>query len=329
MFEWFEPGVHLTSMQGTAFEKFIGKGQAKNLFFKVPSGRERLHDQTWVDWIRLDLLSWRYMEILTAPISRCGYMERLPWRDLLGKDGKTCVFFLNELWESLNVLLALIGSNHVKHLNFRGGGVLKNRLFLVCALVETVPGQPFWCWIKLANTINQYTHAFLLAKRQGEHIYKCHSSPPREHHCIKQSIKKTCKVQSMKHVYLQSDERPLWTQAVDNKSLSARLGIKQSAPLRFASDDPWHLIWIWNVEVDTCFNVLPWFHEIYILPSWSFSFAWTMPWTKWEKCFCLWQSQDIFDDVLQIPKGVVFPVHVFCFANFVFSSISALDINNL
>jgi len=46
MFEWFEPGVHVTSMQGTAFEKFIGKGQAKNLFFKVPSGRERLHDQT-------------------------------------------------------------------------------------------------------------------------------------------------------------------------------------------------------------------------------------------------------------------------------------------
>ena len=38
--------------------------------------------------------------------------------------------------------------------------------------------------------------------------------------------------------YLQSDEGPLWTQAVDNKSLSARLGIKQSAPLRFASDDP-------------------------------------------------------------------------------------------
>ena len=24
--------------KGTAFEKFIGKGQAKNLFFKVPSG---------------------------------------------------------------------------------------------------------------------------------------------------------------------------------------------------------------------------------------------------------------------------------------------------
>ena len=50
----------------------------------------------------------------------------------------------------------------------------------------------------------------------------------------------------MKHVYLQSDERPLWTQAVDNKSLSARLGIKQSAPLRFASDDPWHGIRTWN-----------------------------------------------------------------------------------
>ena len=72
--------IHSTNIKGTAFEKFIGKGQAKNLFFKVPSG----------------------------------------------------------------------------------GGVLKNRLFLVCALVET---------------------------------------------------------------------------AVDNKSLSARLGIKQSAPLRFASDD--------------------------------------------------------------------------------------------
>jgi len=25
-------------LQGTAFEKFIGNGQAKNLFFKVPSG---------------------------------------------------------------------------------------------------------------------------------------------------------------------------------------------------------------------------------------------------------------------------------------------------
>ena len=28
--------------QGTAFEKFIGKGQAKNLFFKVPSGVDDL-----------------------------------------------------------------------------------------------------------------------------------------------------------------------------------------------------------------------------------------------------------------------------------------------
>ena len=27
-----------TCLQGTAFEKFIGNGQAKNLFFKVPSG---------------------------------------------------------------------------------------------------------------------------------------------------------------------------------------------------------------------------------------------------------------------------------------------------
>lgn len=72
--------IHSQNLKGTAFEKFIGKGQAKNLFFKVPSG----------------------------------------------------------------------------------GGVLKNRLFLVCALVET---------------------------------------------------------------------------EVDNKALSGRLGIKQSAPLRFASDD--------------------------------------------------------------------------------------------
>lgn len=80
-------------------------------------------------------------------------------------------------------------------------------------------------------------------------------------------VSKTFKVQSREHVYLQSDERPLWTQAVDNKSLSARLGIKQSAPLRFASDDPWHRIWIWNVEVDMCFNVRPSFHEIYMLPT--------------------------------------------------------------
>lgn len=72
--------IHSQNLKGTAFEKFIGNGQAKNLFFKVPSG----------------------------------------------------------------------------------GGVLKNRLFLVCALVET---------------------------------------------------------------------------EVDNKALSGRLGIKQSAPLRFASDD--------------------------------------------------------------------------------------------
>ncbi|CAK9040410.1 Prolyl-tRNA editing protein ProX (Prolyl-tRNA deacylase ProX) [Durusdinium trenchii] len=72
--------VHSQNLKGTAFEKFIGKGQAKNLFFKVPSG----------------------------------------------------------------------------------GGPLKNRLFLVCALVET---------------------------------------------------------------------------DVDNKALSARMGIKASAPLRFASDD--------------------------------------------------------------------------------------------
>lgn len=72
--------IHSQNLKGSAFEKFIGKGQAKNLFFKVPSG----------------------------------------------------------------------------------GGTLKNRLFLVCALVET---------------------------------------------------------------------------DVDNKALSGRLGIKQSAPLRFASDD--------------------------------------------------------------------------------------------
>eukprot|EP00414_Alexandrium_minutum_P003515 CAMPEP_0113820068 /NCGR_PEP_ID=MMETSP0328-20130328/1054_1 /TAXON_ID=39455 /ORGANISM="Alexandrium minutum" /LENGTH=226 /DNA_ID=CAMNT_0000788001 /DNA_START=115 /DNA_END=792 /DNA_ORIENTATION=+ /assembly_acc=CAM_ASM_000350 len=72
--------IHSENLRGTAFEKFIGKGQAKNLFFKVPSG----------------------------------------------------------------------------------GGPLKNRLFLVCALVETV---------------------------------------------------------------------------VDNKVLSSRLGIKPSAPLRFAADD--------------------------------------------------------------------------------------------
>eukprot|EP00913_Durusdinium_trenchii_P016745 g15739.t3 len=30
--------VHSQNLKGTAFEKFIGKGQAKNLFFKVPSG---------------------------------------------------------------------------------------------------------------------------------------------------------------------------------------------------------------------------------------------------------------------------------------------------
>mmetsp|Transcript_32154 Transcript_32154/g.92463 ORF Transcript_32154/g.92463 Transcript_32154/m.92463 type:complete len:249 (-) Transcript_32154:46-792(-) len=72
--------LHSENLRGTAFEKFIGNGQAKNLFFKVPSG----------------------------------------------------------------------------------GGPLKNRLFLVCALVETV---------------------------------------------------------------------------VDNKVLSSRLGIKPSAPLRFAADD--------------------------------------------------------------------------------------------
>eukprot|EP00931_Biecheleriopsis_adriatica_P118442 TRINITY_DN93853_c0_g1_i1.p1 TRINITY_DN93853_c0_g1~~TRINITY_DN93853_c0_g1_i1.p1 ORF type:complete len:431 (-),score=86.93 TRINITY_DN93853_c0_g1_i1:198-1469(-) len=30
--------IHSENIKGTAFEKFIGKGQAKNLFFKVPSG---------------------------------------------------------------------------------------------------------------------------------------------------------------------------------------------------------------------------------------------------------------------------------------------------
>merc|ERR1740129_2057601 len=30
--------LHSENIKGTAFEKFIGKGQAKNLFFKVPSG---------------------------------------------------------------------------------------------------------------------------------------------------------------------------------------------------------------------------------------------------------------------------------------------------
>ena len=153
------------------------------------------------------------------------------------------------VWESLKVLSALIGSNHVKHLNFRGGGVLKNRLFLVCALVETVPGQPFWCYIKLANKNNKYTHAF--SQQRGRvsimrHIY-----------CMKTTILnkvylKTFKIQSMKHVYWKTR----WTQAVDNKSLSARLGIKQSAPLRFASDDPWHEIRIWNVEVEWSRHVL-------------------------------------------------------------------------
>lgn len=56
MFEGSEPGVHLTSMQGTAFEKFIGKGQAKNLFFKVPSGRELVES----DWTCYLGDTWRY-----------------------------------------------------------------------------------------------------------------------------------------------------------------------------------------------------------------------------------------------------------------------------
>ena len=34
-------------VQGTAFEKFIGNGQAKNLFFKVPSGWAQ--PTVWVD----------------------------------------------------------------------------------------------------------------------------------------------------------------------------------------------------------------------------------------------------------------------------------------
>lgn len=193
------------------------------------------------------------------------HLERLTWKRL--EKHVFCFFFkMSFVWESLSVLLALIGSNHVKHLNFRGGGVLKNRLFLVCALVETVPGQPFWCYIKLENTINQYTHAF--SQQRGRVSISINAVLV---HCMKtillNIVLKTFKVQSREHVYLQSDERPLWTQAVDNKSLSARLGIKQSAPLRFASDDPWHLIWIWNVEVDMCFNVRPSFHEIYMLPT--------------------------------------------------------------
>ncbi len=145
-------------------------------------------------------------------------------------------------------------SNHVKHLNFRGGGVLKNRLFLVCALVETVPGQPFWCYIQLANKNNRYTHAF--SQQRGRVSISTNAVLV---HCMQTIILKQVLIKHSKFKacnMFTSWWKTRWTQAVDNKSLSARLGIKQSAPLRFASDDPWHEIRIWNVEVKWSRHVL-------------------------------------------------------------------------
>eukprot|EP00929_Paragymnodinium_shiwhaense_P120568 TRINITY_DN92527_c0_g1_i1.p1 TRINITY_DN92527_c0_g1~~TRINITY_DN92527_c0_g1_i1.p1 ORF type:complete len:283 (-),score=75.96 TRINITY_DN92527_c0_g1_i1:121-876(-) len=40
--------VHSDNIRGTAFEKYIGKGQAKNLFFKVPSGGGKLKNRLFL-----------------------------------------------------------------------------------------------------------------------------------------------------------------------------------------------------------------------------------------------------------------------------------------
>merc|ERR1712117_461610 len=40
--------IHSESIRGTKFEKFIGNGQAKNLFFKVPSGGGPLKNQLFL-----------------------------------------------------------------------------------------------------------------------------------------------------------------------------------------------------------------------------------------------------------------------------------------
>merc|ERR1712232_1007140 len=37
--------IHSENIKGTSFEKYIGKGQAKNLFFKVPSGGGKLKNR--------------------------------------------------------------------------------------------------------------------------------------------------------------------------------------------------------------------------------------------------------------------------------------------
>merc|ERR1719183_2431198 len=40
--------LHSENIKGTAFEKYIGNGQAKNLFFKVPSGGGPLKNQLFL-----------------------------------------------------------------------------------------------------------------------------------------------------------------------------------------------------------------------------------------------------------------------------------------
>lgn len=40
--------IHSQNLRGTAFEKYIGNGQAKNLFFKVPSGGGPLKNQLFL-----------------------------------------------------------------------------------------------------------------------------------------------------------------------------------------------------------------------------------------------------------------------------------------
>lgn len=114
-------------------------------------------------------------------------LERLTWNRLEKH------VFMSFVWESLRSCWHWQGQTMCQALEF---------LRRWCSEESTLLGLRVgrncaWATILMLHQSGQHDQSihscFLPAKRQGEHIYKCRSSPLYENHCIKHGIKKHSK----------------------------------------------------------------------------------------------------------------------------------------